>query len=160
MIFPDSENTPALHSPGCVDETPSFSLATLQPIHRSMGVSRSESIELRSKAGALKASFTPSNKPYSCVDLLADETDDDGSKTKAFDTVEVMEITTRDPTVALVNIMAECDRVKSKRNWLGSVLSEGRRYCFLCMLLSNIEPTRCLLHTVSRLALRHGRVGG
>lgn len=47
-----------------------FSDATLHPIHRSMGVSRSASICDRSSVGALKASLTPSNNPYNCVDVV------------------------------------------------------------------------------------------
>ena len=45
----------------------SCSETTLQPIHRSIGVSRSASTWERSKAGAEKASFTPSNKPFKAV---------------------------------------------------------------------------------------------
>jgi hypothetical protein len=47
-------------------------LATLHPIHRSMGVSRSASMVVRSRAGAEKASLTPSNKPI----CKADEVDE------------------------------------------------------------------------------------
>merc|ERR1719276_647926 len=39
------------------------SLDVLHPIHLSIGVSRSASIELLSSAGAEKASFTPSKRP-------------------------------------------------------------------------------------------------
>jgi len=52
-------HVPLLAAPSC----PSDKGLTFHPIHRSIGVSRSASRVERSKAGAEKASFTPSKRP-------------------------------------------------------------------------------------------------
>ena len=57
--------------------------ATLHPIHRSMGVSRSESMADRSSAGAEKASLTPSKSPMCNKDDDVRGLDNCGLDTKA-----------------------------------------------------------------------------
>ena len=64
-----TRNVPAatLDPPSALVPLPSWSETTLHPIHRSMGVSLEASICDRSRAGAEKASFTPSNSPFRAV---------------------------------------------------------------------------------------------
>ena len=114
QLYDDDLDAPPASS--CV----SFSDTTLHPIHRSMGVSLSESITERCRDGAAKASLTPSNNPMCRADEVFCVRDEPGT------TENASLLASKDAVSAILDIMV---LTISKSVVVEQVILEYERRC-------------------------------